>query len=343
MKTNTRFLIVSNVFLLSTSIFPQNLNDTKNKELAVNKKAESKNQDKTDNSVEQKPGKFPSSLDTTQIDEEGNWLKKRVWWEQAETVFENIIKLNDKVIQEQMEYFNKRNAIDKQLDTVFRKIGYEQGELNELLNYLMDLVKQEQADEGALTLQEREFRETVEEKRQELEDLSNNLQELADLDVSIDNVIMQLISQINKCREYEQKSWQDFKEIGRVLNDKKAKVLFYQIDTSYKNIQKIYEYITNKLKNHFDSLLEKSQDFADKITNAVQNLEKEGINLKQEFEKLQRTEEEIEKERFEAQQQSEARKAAMQKKAPKGWYAKIKESATSTWKSITGWFSPSKK
>lgn len=262
-------------------------------------------------------------IDTLKDEEGGNWLLKRVWYEQAESKFEEIINKNDQIIEPQMNFFNKRNESSKNLGVIFRKIGYAQGELEEMLSFFLNNILQERKVEGGLSLEERQFIDLTKEKKRELEQLKLDLASLADLDTSIDDVLVQVVAQVNKCREYEKRAWKDFKEIGIILNDKKAKVYFYQIESDLKNIQNIFNYLVGDLKNYFDGLLDKTQKLAESVASQVDKLKSAGINVKESFEKIKKAEE------IRAIKAIEDKKHPPVKKVEKGWGD-----------TIAGWFDP---
>lgn len=276
-------------------------------------------------------------------EEGGNWLLKRVWYEQAEAKFEEIINKNDQIIEPQMDYFNKRNESSKTLGATFRKIGYAQGELEEMLSYFLNSLFQERKDEGALTIEERQFMDLLKEKKRDLEQLKLDLASLADLDTSIDDVLVQVVNQVNKCRDYEKKAWKDFKEIGIILSDKKAKVLFYQIESDQKNIQNIANYLTGDLKTYFDELLDKAQKLADSIVSQVEKLRQDGINIKENFEKIKKAEELRAVRELEAKKKLETDKSMPRKKegwldTVSGWFDPVIDLFKSGWNWITSFF-----
>ncbi len=282
--------------------------------------------EKKENQIDEEIGQM---LDTLDIEESGNWLLKRVWWEQAESVFEKIINLNDSIIKTQMDYFDKRNEADKALNLFYRSIGYEQGELNETIDYLISESQKEREVLGDLTIEEREFLELLNEKKKELEQLKSDLKELSQMDGTLTATITQVIDQVNRCRSYEKDAWASFKEIGRSLDDKKARTLFYQAETDFKNIQNISRYLKQDLMNYFQSLLGQIAQFSNNISSKIDSLKKEGFDLQERSEMLKRADE-VRKQN----KQMEANKSGpdKQKTADKSWFGRIKTWFKSTFK-----------
>ena len=61
--------------------------------------------------------------------------------------------------------------------------------------------------------------------------------------LDIDATLKKLMEQIDRARKYEREAWNNFKDIAHVLSDKKARELFYQMDTAHNNLKDIQEYV----------------------------------------------------------------------------------------------------
>lgn len=269
-----------------------------------------------------------SSINTLDVEEEGNWLLKRVWWEQAEQTFEKIISLNDDVIKLQIDYISKRSELDKKLGDLFRKLGFDQGEISEILEYFLNHLSKQREAEG-LVPDERDLVDILNLKKDEIEKLKSDLNSLGDLETTIDDVINQLVDQVNKSREYEKNAWKDFKEIGRVLNDKKAKTLFYQIEADLKNIQNIKTYLSEDLKKYYQDLLNNVDKTSNLIVVKINDLEKESGTLKEKFEKLQQQDEIRKQSEFENKLKKESQDKQRKPKKEKSWFGNIWDKVTS--------------
>jgi hypothetical protein len=286
------------------------------------------------NIVEKKPKpktekeEVMSSINTLDVEEEGNWLLKRVWWEQSEQTFEKIIALNDDVVKLQIGYISKRSEWDKKLNELFRKLGFDQGEISEVIEYFLHQLSMTREFEG-LEPNQREFFDLLNAKKEELEKLKLDLNSLSELDTSIDDVITQLVDQVNKSRDFEKNAWQDFKEIGRVLNDKKAKTLFYQIEADLKSIQNIQTYLSVELKKYYQDLLDNVDKASNSIVKKVYDLEKEIGNLKEQFEKLQKEEETRKQNELENKLKSQSEAKQPKSKKQNSWFGSFWDKITS--------------
>ncbi len=232
-------------------------------------------------------------IDTIDIDEpQGNWLFKRMWWEHAEKRYEKIRDLVKKIWESRMNFFIKRTELDKMtLDPFYISMGLGQGELYEILSELVSRIDQERKEEGVLTQPERSLLNRLKAEQQTLEQTKLDVELISQLDHDIDQALNRLMEQINRVRAYEREAWEHFKNIARVLNDKKARELFFKIDTALRNIKSIDDYLQRDFTQHFNQLLQKINDQVNKVTNEVQGLKEKGIDFKKQLDTIEAEEE----------------------------------------------------
>ncbi len=250
-------------------------------------------------------------IDTLDSDEpKGNWLLKRIWWENAERGYEKIKQTKQKVIDSRMSFFQKRTEFDRAvLDPFYIKVGVGQGELKEILSSLLAMIEQMRTAKGSLNEQERELLVALELEQETLNGLDQKLKAVTEIDNAIDDALLKLIEQINRAHDYEHKAWDAFKTITRELSDKRARELYYSLDGNWKNIRAISEYIQKQFTPYFDQLLERAQSLVSEMDASIQSLKEKGIDIKMQAQKLNQ------------QEQDEKDKEEEAKPAPK----------TSTW------------
>lgn len=219
-------------------------------------------------------------IDTVDVQEpKGNWLYKRIWWEKAERTYEKIKQLTDKLIDLRMDFFVKRNQIDRLLIEFYSDVGFKHGELKELMDYLTLQLEQERKEEGSLDEKEREILATLNQEKKSIEHMQQGLQTLGKIDQAVEDALLKLIEQLNQAKFYEQQSWEIFKAINRELSDKKARELFYTMDTYWRNLNSINAYLSDAFAKYFEQLVQKLQQESDKIKTTVQALSEKGISL----------------------------------------------------------------
>ncbi len=216
-------------------------------------------------------------IDTVDLeDPQGNWLYKRVWWERAEAKYEKIRVAVTSVLEIRTKFFAKRAELDKKtLDPFYIKAGFSQGELKERLAEQIAQLEKDIEDKSDVQRLEK-----LEADKLTLEDLQKEVAIVVKQDEEVENAIMMLVEQANKMRNYEQQAWQDFKNIARVLDDKKARELYYKVDGAWRNIQELKQYVESKFSVGFDQLVERVVQQVQKVDAAMQQLKEKGIELK---------------------------------------------------------------
>jgi hypothetical protein len=229
------------------------------------------------------PGEEEFTIDTIgQDDPQGNWLFKRVWWQFAEASYEKLRKLVDQVHDVRVHLLLKKEDTEHTiLDPFYLNIGIGQGELQALIadllsnrDYLQGGAVHDQSDE------QRELNENIERDRAELEQLQRDVSAIVNLEGSLDHASDTLIQQVEQVRSLEQEAWEYFKEISWVLNDQKAKELFYKIKNCADNIRVSLDYLENAFSGSFDDLIQKIVRQVDRVKMSLQALKEKGVELK---------------------------------------------------------------
>lgn len=247
--------------------------------------------------VETKPGqaaKKPQEeeipgIDTLGLEEPGgNWLFKRIWWERAEARFEKIRSSVEQLFEARMTFLKKRSELDRDLfDPFYREVGLERGELREIVLYLIERIEKMRQQQGSLDDQEREFLNTLLKEQKTLEQMQADIDGIDKLDKAVDDAILLLAEQINRARSYENSAWQEFKAIGKELNDKRARERYYSMDAILMSIRDIDTYIKGTFSQHFQALAKSAAEHIDRVKMAVKALKDRNIDLKLEAEKLE--------------------------------------------------------
>jgi len=222
------------------------------------------------------------SLDTVSVNEpKGNWLYKRIWWEKAERLYEKIKQLADKIMEFRSVFFTRRHDLDHAvLDPFYLTLGVQQGELSEIILFFTQKLEQEKQDETVLDEKEVALRNAIAQEKKNLEQLQKDSQNVIKIEHALDDALMKLIEQLNQARYYEQQSWDNFKAINRELSDKRARELYYGMDTYWKNLNSINSYLSDAYTKYFDQLTVKLQQETDKINNTIQGLKEKGIDIR---------------------------------------------------------------
>jgi len=224
-------------------------------------------------------------IDTVDLDDpQGNWLFKRLWWERAEEKYEEIRALEAEVLELRMPFFMKRTDVDRTvLDPFYLHVAKDRGALEILLSDIGEFLAQEEEQEGTLDETERGMRDQLQAEHETLEIMQKNIQAILNFDRELDAAIGTLMEQLNRVSEYEREAWHYFKEIGRVLNDKKAREYVLKMKNIHRNIKEIQEYIQERYAMYFDQLIATIRENADQVTSAMDRLQEKGIDLKEQL------------------------------------------------------------
>jgi len=211
----------------------------------------------------------------------GNWLFKKIWWGRAENKYEKIRTAFESILESRILFFTKRSTADKDLFAPFYfEIGMNNGELQAIVSQLINHIEKERKQEGDLSASGRKVLNELMSEKKSLESISAGVLAVNKLDVEIDETLKKLMEQVDRARKYEQEAWKKFKDIGLVLSDKKARELFYQMDTAYNNIKDIQEYLGQALIVHLDRVVGTAKSQTERIKATIDALNKKGHDLR---------------------------------------------------------------
>jgi len=241
------------------------------------------------------PAAVPSELkgiDTLEVDDPGgNWLVKRMWWEKADKKMDRIEEEVDKVMSARMAFFKKRDKADSEMfDPFYGEIGFDQGQLEEIVAYMVDELKDHREKYERLGRQERDFLKKIKEEKKTLDGLKIDINSIKELDNSLDDALTGLVKQINLARTYKKEARELFKKIGRVLDHDKARQLYYEMDAAWQSIKSVVVYISGKFTQHFEQIINQSKQQIDSVKAAMDKLEAAGKGFKEQLKKMKKKE-----------------------------------------------------
>ena len=222
-----------------------------------------------------------TGLDTLNIDSAGNWLEKRTWYKKGEQLYEVIHTSLQKASDVRMKFVHEVNSVGRKIDEFYETIGLQQGQMDELLKaVLQDLDLAAQVRGGDLSESERALKNKVLEEQKQIESVGKDLKLIDDIDEQIDKTMMKAFKEIDLCRGLETRAWNNFKEIGDELDDKKARVSYYEMENFHKNIEQKMNYLqTNLLPYLQNQLVGKVNETITQIQTNVATLKTAGLDL----------------------------------------------------------------
>jgi hypothetical protein len=226
-------------------------------------------------------------LDTLHIDSGGNWLEKRIWYKKAEQMFEEIRMTLQKASDIRMKFVHEVNQVGQSIDEFYETVGFQKGQIDELLQAIaMDITTEQDVRGGDLSSGERTIRLKVKAEQPQLQAISKDFKMIEDLDDQVDKTMMKAFKEIDACRALETKAWNNFKEIGLELDDKKARILYLEMENFNKNIEQKMSYLQTNLLQYLQSqLVSKVTQTIAQIKTSVQSLQTNGVQLQSALEK----------------------------------------------------------
>lgn len=285
------------------------------------------------------PINYGPGIDTLNIESSGNWLQKRMIWEDAQKKYDMIKNINHQITEARLAFFDKRSTSDRDLNIFYNEIGFAQGELEQVITDLFAAIEQERKTQGDLTEQERSFHAKLQAKKQELEQLKSDMKSITDFDAAINTAMQTLVQQVTLSNNHERQAWERFKAIGQELDDRKAREHYAHMQASEKNLEAILAYIKGPLAEYFNVVMTKINEFTVSVKSRIQEFKNSGIELKKQLSAME------DEEAKAAERARSQREAEIKKKAPmRTWYDTISTLwryplswAQSLWNTISSW------
>jgi chromosome segregation ATPase len=211
-----------------------------------------------------------------------------------------------------MGFLEKRSEMEKMVfDPFYREIGLEQADLKDVLDDLVNMIKEERQETGYLDEKVRAFRDKVTAAKKDIEQLKLDIDAISNIDNAVDTAVNTLSNKINEAQRFEQSAWDEFDAIARELSDKRAYERYYVIDGIHKNLKDLQKYINEEFNTYFNGLVKAAQEKTKRAKKEVKALKDQGIDLEEQA-KLLVADEQVSKEEEEraAKAAEQARKAA---------------------------------
>jgi hypothetical protein len=294
---------------------------------------------------QEKPDKRKAVADTIDFPEEkigsqGNWIKKKEWLKEALKTNEEIQKIVALIQNAKKPYSEKAHQIDGELDTFYKKEGFEQGKLKEIfagVEKYLDKKKQKELERAKtagesqgvtddLEIKIKLIEKDLENNKKELEQLKLDMQSIGDLDKSIQDRLQKVDEQITVARGEATRSEKLTDETWYIIDDKKARNNYYELKGNIlEKLKSIQKYLETDLSNDFEAVLANIRNQTAKVTEEIKKLEEKQFIIKdraQRVEKIKR--EELEGLRAEkAIAEKKAKEDAAAKLSIQPWYSKI--------------------
>ena len=276
---------------------------------------------------------IPEGITTRPEDRRGNWYDKRQILNQARTAYEQIRERIAKIENQEQSFLNRQHSLDKQIAAFYLSIGFEEGTVDTLLTKVMNELEQDRVTEGQLTEEERRLLAEVEEKKKVLQELRDDVSTLNELEAAVDKTATTVLEQIELCRSYEQKAWNNYEKIDNVLNEKIAQQLYLEMQSFVDHTTAVDTYLRTTLTQYVEQTAQSIRTYMQKIQADVDDLQQRGIALS-----AQAIEEE--KAAVQARQKAEEDRKEREKAPvapPKriGWWERVSIKGAELWQTVS--------
>ena len=248
-------------------------------------------------------------LDTMTIGVGGNWLQKRVYYEKAAELYEEIQDLVNQCEDTKTPFLNEVKNLEGKIDDFYKQVSSDKGNVTAMLSAYTDMLSMQEERAGDLSVNERAVQQTIIDEEAQIKEVGDSIEVMGNLDDKVDDIMQLVLTTIDSCRGYESKAWEHFKEITQSLDDQKARTLYYEMENFSDNIQQQLDYLNNTLFPFLQTTLGKQiTDNIGVVESAVADLKTKGVNLGAEIKKYSEDDTDIEHER----QQNEIDEASKQ-------------------------------
>ena len=222
-------------------------------------------------------------VDTTHLKHvSGNWIEKKHYWQEIEGVVDHIKEKIIDIGSKRTAFFATRSEVDKELSTFYQHVGLDQGPLQDMIHYSLEIMDKEKEKQGFLNKKERMFYEKAQSKQRVFEQLKEDVKAIGVIDKKIDEALDVVLKQVNACNEYEQEVWNIYKTVAYELSEKEAEQHYFVAQAFLKDIENIQIYLSGPFQSYFQELAESIQTHTQNIVMQLDTLEKEGLSLKKE-------------------------------------------------------------
>lgn len=222
-------------------------------------------------------------VDTTHVKHSsGNWVEKKHYWHEIEEIVDQAKEKIADIGSQRTTFFTTRSEIDKELNTFYQHVGLDQGPLQDMIHYALEIMEKEKEKQGFLNKKERTFYEKIQAKQRVFEQLKEDVKAIGVIDTKLDEALDVVLKQLNACNEYEGEVWTIYKTVAYELSEKEAEQHYFIAKAFLKDIENIQMYFSGPLKTYFQELAESIQSHTQNIVMQLDSLEQEGLDLRKE-------------------------------------------------------------
>lgn len=231
----------------------------------------------------------------------GNWAKKRRWLKEALAVNEALQKDVSATQRSRSKFYDAFNGIDNKVNEFYRTRGFTHGALDALIKDLRGDIAQEKerrivrakekSEEDGIPLNYYDVQiEAIEEDAKKFEkevaQFKLDVESIGQLDSSLNerlNVLDKHIKDVGKTGTQGQQLTDD---IWLMIDDKKARVAYYELKALGEKVTSIKKYIEGALLSDFQKVISTLSTHIMQVGDEVGKLERRGLVIEHRGERL---------------------------------------------------------
>jgi len=212
----------------------------------------------------------------------GNWYEKLHWWKKAKPKYQELVASVKRIKKYKKEFAAKHSIITSTIQDLIESLKIDNKHLIGKINHYiseMDAKIEESYNEGVGGAQ---VIDQFSENKKNLEKLKQDFRLLDDLGAIVNEAIEDILtSQIQRAENYEEQAMNKLEQLENVLDDKKAKIFYEEIQNKAENIASIEEYIQGSLKGYLNQSSIRLNQLSHEIKDLIAQLENQKIYLSQ--------------------------------------------------------------
>lgn len=210
----------------------------------------------------------------------GNWYEKLHWWKKAKPKYQELVASVKRIKKYKKEFTAKHSVIISTIHSLIDSLKVDNTQLIGKINYYisdMDAKIEESYNEGN---EDAEAIEQLSENKKNLEKLKQDFKLLDDLGAKVNEAVEDVLAnQIQRAEDYEEQAMNKLEQLENVLDDKKAKSFYEEIQNHAENILSIEDYIQGPLKGYLNQSSIRLNQLTHEIKNLVLELEHKKIYI----------------------------------------------------------------
>lgn len=223
-----------------------------------------------------------TGLTTSLLDNRGNWYNKQRILAEARKSFETVRSVVNAIDTFVRELMDQRNQLLSTTAQFYIDLGTTEAALSTRINVIIEALKKEESA-GTLSEQERADLQQFLAHKAAIEELVGLLTKVQAYDDALNKAVQVLSEQLSVAHSYEEIAWENYDKIADVLNDEIADGYYKQVLGSQQNVEAIQQYLIREFAPYFANITEQLKQTTQAITTQVQELQKKGLSLIEEF------------------------------------------------------------